>query len=81
MKHLKTHTFVFDKDIGEELSLITKVYDNGDGELFTNQELSLQAECSSASLNLFSIEITPEILRKLADELDETISNCRTTDK
>lgn len=69
------HNFVFNpKDNGgESLSLLTKFIDNGDGEIYTNQELSLQSYCNSASFTLIGVQITPDLLRKLANELESEL--------
>lgn len=73
---LKLHLFVFNQkdNGGESLTLITQFFSNGDPGaqgIFSNQELTLQSYCNSASFNLCGIQITPELLRKLADELVE----------
>jgi len=69
---IKVHVFNFspDENSGESLYLETKFFRNEDGEVFTNQELTLHSHCKSASMNLSGIQITPEILRNLADELE-----------
>ena len=60
----------------ESLSLSTTYIDNGDPitekchGIYLNQELTLQSGCDSASLNIFGFHITPESLRKIADELE-----------
>ena len=76
-KVLSTHVFVFNKgdNGGESLMLTTKFIANGDDiteneGIYINQELNLQSYCNSASLNLFGCNITPEILRQLANELE-----------
>lgn len=75
-KLLKTHSFCFNpgENGGEGLYLTTKFYDNGDGEIFYNQELTLQSYYNSASINLDGSPLTSDFLRKLANELDETQS-------
>ena len=67
----------------EALSLSTEYFWNGDGKkdvgvkqepyygIYTNQELSLQSYCNDASFGLYGTQITPEILRQLANELDQ----------
>lgn len=71
-KLLKIHTFVFNKQDngGEGLLLSTKFYNNGDGEIYTNQDLTLQSYCNAASFNLAGAPITADLLRQLANELD-----------
>lgn len=68
-----THTFTFNPQDngGEQLILTTKWYDNGDNEVFTFQELSLESYYNSASFHLSGAQITPETLRKLANELEQ----------
>lgn len=72
-KKLATHAFSFNpRDNGDEqLILTTEYFDNDDGGVFTNQELSLQSCCNSASFELVGAQITPQNLRKLADELEQ----------
>lgn len=81
-KHLGQHVFVFNEEDngGEQVILITDFYDNGDGVfsgLYLIQEIVMASYCNSATLNL-SIEITPEKLRKLADEIDWKIAEFKT---
>jgi len=71
-KVLGKHYFVFNpKDNGgESLSLETTFMDNGDGILaYTNQELTLASYTRMVKI-LGSDLLTPEILRKLANELE-----------
>lgn len=70
---LGTHNFTFNPqdNSGEGLTLKTTFISNGDpGEVFTNQEITLNSYCNSASISLCGIAITPENLRQLANELD-----------
>tara|TARA_B100000941_G_C28263956_1_gene427997 strand:+ start:334 stop:654 length:321 start_codon:yes stop_codon:yes gene_type:complete len=86
-RKLGQHTFVFNKkdNGGEHLSLHTTFYDNGDSKIglppeqciYTVQELTLQSYCNSVVLNLHGASITPQILRDLANELDEKTSAIR----
>lgn len=75
-RRLNTHIFVFNKrdNGGEQLCLKTTFFHNGDKTLpgccFTNQEIELMSYCNAASIKLVGCQITPEILRKLADELE-----------
>ena len=66
--------FVFNKrdNGGEALMLTTTFVDNGDPEpgIYTNQQLTLNSYCNSASFNLSGASITPKILRELANELE-----------
>lgn len=71
-KLLKIHTFVFNEQDngGESFTLSTKFYNNGDGEIYTNQELTLQSYCNAASFTLIGAPMTAGLLRQLANELD-----------
>lgn len=76
-KKLATHVFDLtpSQNSGEGLTLTTKIYDNGDaaaglpGGIYMNQELTLNSYCNSATFNLVGAQLTPALLRKLADEL------------
>lgn len=72
---LGVHSFIFNKkdNGGESLSLTTSYYDNGDGPVkgcYTDQELTLQSYGNSATFNFSGIQITPNLLRELANELE-----------
>ena len=74
---LKTHCYCFNGGYngGESLTLTTKFVANGDkitseDGVYLNQELTLQSYCNSASIKLMGINITPEILRELANQLE-----------
>lgn len=72
---LERHGFCFNPrdNGGETLMLTTDIYHNGDsGEkgIYYNQEITLLSYCNSASLNLYGASITPDMLRKLANELE-----------
>jgi hypothetical protein len=56
---------------GEALSLETIYYNNGDNDLFTNQKLTLQSYCNSASFELVGATLDSKTLRALADKLDK----------
>lgn len=71
------HVFNFspDENGGESLTLSTTIEYNGDDPVkdssyYTNQELTLQSYCNSATLNLAGIQITPDLLRQCADEME-----------
>jgi hypothetical protein len=68
---IDSHSFCFNpKDNrGEAVILHTGFYDNGDEEVYTMQSLILNSYGRSATIELGSI-FTPEILRKLANELE-----------
>lgn len=74
---VEKHFFVFNPrdNGGESLSLRTEYFLNGTTEvdsdgIFTNQFLTLQSYCNSATFELIGASITSAQLRKLADELD-----------
>jgi len=72
-KLLGSHFFCFNEhDSGSEaLTLTTKMYANGDPDgIYFNQELSLQSNCNVAIFQLYGASITPDLLRKLANELE-----------
>jgi hypothetical protein len=72
-KLLATHTFCFNKhdNGGESLVLKTEIYANGDpGGIFWNQILTLHSYCNSASLTLCGASLTPDVLRDLANQLE-----------
>ena len=77
-KELDKHVFTFNRgdNGGEQLLLVTTAYDNGNGEIFFNQELTLYSYCNSASFNLVGAQIGSQILRKLADELENFEKDC-----
>lgn len=63
---------------GESLSLTTKIFANGDpGGIYLNQTITLNSYDNSASINLCGINITPDILRKLAQELELRINTSK----
>jgi len=72
-KLLHTEKFVISpkESGGEALIFITEYYDNGDKEIFTNQRIVLHSYCNNATINLYGIQITSDILRELANKLDE----------
>lgn len=78
-KELKYHRFVLNPRAngGESLTLHTTFIDNGDpgpGGIFTNQRLTLQSYNNAASLELYGAQITPDVLRKLANELERALA-------
>ena len=73
-KKLNTHHFVFNpKDHSDEqINIQTDFYHNGDPNgIFTNQCITMQSCCNHASMHLYGCQITPQILRHLADELEQ----------
>lgn len=76
-----THNFVFnEKDSGNEsLILSTKFIANGfRNGIYVNQQLTLNSYCNSASFNLMGSLLTPDILRKLANELESELTIAKT---
>lgn len=70
---LERHVFIFnDKDNGgEQVSFVTDIRHNGDPEgVYYDQEISLQSYCNTATIHLLGAAISPDMLRKLANELD-----------
>lgn len=70
------HRFNFDPSNigGESVSLTTSILSNGEPDgIFINQVISLQSYGNSASINLFSTQITPTVLRELANQLESAI--------
>ncbi len=77
-KELLYHLFTFNKGTngGEQLILITKFFDNGDGPpdgVYTNQELVLNSYSNTTSFSFSDSPFTPETLRKLANELESAM--------
>lgn len=74
-KLIHRHYFNFSpkENGGECFSLVTEFFDNGDEKdnIYINQTFSLNSYCNCAQILLCGIQITPQILRKLADELSE----------
>jgi hypothetical protein len=71
---LKRHVFTFNPrdNGGEALILTTEFYHAlGGKEIFSNHEISLQSYGNEANFMLHSIDITPELLRALADQLEQ----------
>ena len=69
-----THSFTFNESTnsGEGLTLHTEILFGDD--VYLNQELTLQSYGNHATFGLYGATLTPEILRKLADELEESIN-------
>lgn len=74
-RKLKRHVFVFNEEDngGESLCLTTDFMcdEKDSNSVFANQEFSLQSCCNSAAFYLAGSPLTPELLRKLADELED----------
>lgn len=85
-KPIKRHVFEFNPEDngGESLTLTTEFFDNGDGPpngIYCTQELTLQSYCNSASFNLCGTRLDPDILRKLADQLENVWQELRQAPK
>ena len=78
-RQLTRHCFVFNPrdNGGEQLTLNTVFVDNGDDEPIMNQRLTLQSYCNGAHFELSGVTITPESLRKLANELESKLVEAR----
>jgi len=77
-KLVEKHHFAFNNhdNSGEQLTLLTELYDNGDetNNIYLNQFLTLQSYCNSATFNLHGAFLRPDNLRMLADLLEELIN-------
>ena len=74
-RSISKHVFCFNPEDngGESLVITTKMLRNEDGEIYTTQELSLYSYGNIASFHLHGAVITPDMLRQLANELDEAM--------
>lgn len=75
--HRYTFSFNPKDNGGEQLTLKTEFFDNGDNEVYTIQSLTLESYCNSASFNLCGAAITPALLRELANQLDIAMSKAK----
>lgn len=75
-KQIHTHVFNLSPKTngGEALVLTTDFFDNGDNEPLLRQKLTLNSYCNTASFNLEGTILTPKLLRKLANELEENLN-------
>jgi len=76
-KLIDTHRFNFSptENSGEGLTLETQFFHNGDpGGVFMSQTLTLQSYGNSASFTLCGINLTPDMLRQLASEMESSLS-------
>jgi hypothetical protein len=66
---------ISDGNSGESLALDTEFFWNGDdgleNSIFWNQRLTLHSYSNSASFDLTTNLLTPQVLRKIADELEK----------
>lgn len=78
---LTRHVFIFNKqdNSGEQLSLVTEFYDQGDGptSVYSTQKIFLNSYCNEVVINLHGFTITPDMLRQLADEMEEAMKQCQ----
>ncbi|MCI0527015.1 MAG: hypothetical protein L0Y56_06120 [Nitrospira sp.] len=72
------HVFSFNPQDngGESVLFTTDLHDNGGKEpnFYITQEITLLSYCNEASIRLAGATITPGMLRKLANELDEFLT-------
>jgi hypothetical protein len=82
MKQTTKHCFSFNghDNGGEQLTLTTTLHVDENKHVTTEQEMTLQSYCNSASFNLIGAQLTPIDLRNLADELENEISNLTKSD-
>jgi hypothetical protein len=74
---LKTFVFIFNiKANGCEQFLLTTKFYNHNNSVDFDQEFSLQSAGNSAHICLSACKITPNLLRKLADELEIAEKEC-----
>jgi len=71
----KKHVFSFNPNDnnGEQLILVTKFTDNGDGYpdgIYVTQELRFFSHCNAATFYLTGVTLNPENLRELANQLE-----------
>ncbi len=79
-RKLGNHVFNFNPNSNgsESLVLTTTAFANGDpGGVYLNQELTLQSYSNSASINLMGTLLTPEALRRLANELESFMNRAK----
>lgn len=81
-KILSKHEFDFDPkgNGGESLYLNTEIWTNGDAppdNLYLQHKLTLMSYGNSATFNLCAMELTPEKLRQLADEIEAKINEAK----
>ena len=76
-KELGKHSFTFGKENGGEALVLTTdfyCYTDKDGkfedEVITSQKLTLHSYCNAATFELIGIQLRPEALRQLANELE-----------
>lgn len=78
-EYLERHVFEVNPESngGEAIFIITDFSANGDpitanDGVFINQSIELHSYGNMASINLFNASLTPEKLRQLANELEQT---------
>ena len=64
---------------GEQIIITTEFHDNGDRKdnIYMQQEITMQSYCNSASISLFGAILSPERLRKMADEIEATMKTLK----
>jgi len=63
---------------GEQCYIITKIgEDENNVNTINSQEIHLNSYCNSVQLNLFTAILTPEFLRKMADDIEANLIHLR----
>lgn len=76
-KLVEVHVFCFNphQNGGESFILSSKIIDDGDDEPLLEQQLILNSYGNSTTLNIPNL--TPQILRQLADELEQKLISAK----
>lgn len=76
-KKIGHHNFNFTPNAngGESVYVTTTFFDNG--EVYYTQELTLMSYCNCATFHLQGSPLTPEMLRKFADELEQKLKTVK----
>lgn len=66
-------------DCGNQVDIVTEIHDNGDKEnnIYLNTLIKLGSYGNEASINLCRSQLTPDLLRRLANELDKAIATAQ----
>lgn len=70
---IKTNKFIFN----ENLMLLSYMFNDGTGDVYYPQDLVLTTDFNSVTLHLMASTLKPELLRKLADDLEKTIEEAK----
>lgn len=75
-KLVEVHVFCFNPhQNGGESFILSKIIDDGDDEPLLEQQLILNSYGNSTTLNIPNL--TPQILRQLADELEQKLISAK----